>query len=86
MRSIIVLLLFIAMFLIVDGIYKQKMKTVQRLVRTEYRFVPRTLYDEILNSNNVHAAMKNHFDTPDPWYSRNIGIDYETRAILGDTS
>ena len=72
------LLLFVGMFLILSGIYEQKLTNVKKLVRTEYKFVPRTLYDEVLSNNDVQSTFKNHFNSPDPWYSRNIGLDIAT--------
>ena len=73
LKSFLVLCLFIGMFMLVSGIYEEKLKHVKQLVRTEYRFVPRTLYDEVLSNNDVNSIYKNYFDSPDPWYSRNIG-------------
>jgi hypothetical protein len=63
------------MFLILSGVYEQKLANVKKLVRTEYKFVPRTLYDEVLSNNDVQGLFKNHFNSPDPWYSRTIGVD-----------
>lgn len=75
LKSFVVLCLFVGSVLIISGIYEQKLKNVKKLVRTEYRFVPRTLYDEVLSKNDVVSISKNLFDSPDPWYDRNIGVD-----------
>jgi hypothetical protein len=75
LKSYLILLLFIGMFLILSGVYEQKLANVKKLVRTEYKFVPRTLYDEVLSNNDVQGLFKNHFNSPDPWYSRTIGVD-----------
>jgi hypothetical protein len=60
--------------MILHGIYEQKIKHMHKLVRTEYKFVPRTLYDEVLSTNDVQSIYKNFFDSPDPWYDRNVGV------------
>jgi hypothetical protein len=75
MKSFILFLLFIGVILIISGVYEQRIKNVKQLVRTEYRFVPRTLYDEVLSKNDVQAIYNNYFDSPDPWYNRNIGVN-----------
>ena len=74
LKSYLILLLFIGSFMILHGIYEQKIRHVQKLVRTEYKFVPRTLYDEVLSTNDVQSIYKNFFDSPDPWYDRNVGV------------
>lgn len=77
LKSYLILLLFIGMILIITAIYEQKLKNVKQLVRTEYKFVPRTLYDEVLSKQDVTSIYKNYFDSPDPWYNRNIGVDVQ---------
>lgn len=69
MKTYIVFILFLGMFLIMNGIYQQKLRNITKLVRTEYRFVPRTLYDEVLSTGdgNVQTTFKNMFNSPDPW-------------------
>lgn len=67
MQAVIILLFFIGMFFIVAGIYEQRFKTLKDLVRTEYKFIPRTLYDEAYSSTDLNAMYKNYFDSPDPW-------------------
>jgi hypothetical protein len=57
-----------------QGIHEQRLKTMKKLIKTEYKFVPRTLYDEVLTNNDVQSTYKNYFDSPDPWYERNIGV------------
>ena len=74
-KSYLLLILFIGMVMVLHGIYEQKLRNVKKLVRTEYRFVPKTLYEEVLATNDVQSIYKNYFDSPDPWYNRNIGVD-----------
>lgn len=75
LKSFLILLLFVGSFLIVQGIYEQKLANVKKLVRTEYKFVPRTLYDEVLSKNDIQSLYKNMFDSPDPWYGRNVDVN-----------
>jgi hypothetical protein len=74
LKSYVVLTLFIGLFLVMQGIHEQRLKTMNKLIKTEYKFVPRTLYDEVLTNNDVQSTYKNYFDSPDPWYERNIGV------------
>lgn len=74
LKSYVILLVFVGSFLIMHGIYEQRINNVKKLVRTEYRFVPRTLYDEVLSGNDVSSIYKNFFDSPDPWFDRNVGV------------
>jgi hypothetical protein len=80
-KPFIVLCLFVGMFMIVHGVYEQKLKNMEQLVRTEYRFVPRTLYDEVMSNNDVTSIHKNFFDSPDPWYERNIGVGIDGAEV-----
>jgi uncharacterized membrane protein YozB (DUF420 family) len=74
LKSFFIFVLFLGTFLIMHGIYEQKIKNMKQLVRTEYKFVPRTLYDEVLATTDIQAIYKNFFDSPDPWYNRNVGV------------
>ena len=78
------MLLFVGTVLIITGIYEQKIKNTKRLVRTEYKFIPRTLYDEVLSHQEVTSIYKNYFDSPDPWYNRNIGVDVQAAGTLDE--
>lgn len=48
MKTIIFLFLFVGMFMIVHGIYEEKMEKLKKDVRVKYKFIPRTYYDEFL--------------------------------------
>lgn len=74
MTTIIILLFFIGMFMVVAGVYEQRFKTMEKLVRTEYKFIPRTLYDESFAKHDINALYKNYFDSPDPWSSKTSGF------------
>lgn len=72
MQSLVVMLLFIGMFMVVHGIYDEKLRSMKDNVRVEYRFVPRTFYEEQLSQNpTVAAHFKGMFQDPSPWESMN---------------
>lgn len=70
MKPVITLLLFIGMFMIVAGVYQQKFERLDRLVRTEYKFVPRSMYEDAMATPDLVAMYSSHFDVSDPWYNR----------------
>ena len=60
--------LFVGMFLVVHGIYEEKFQALKRNVKIEYRFVPRTFYEEQLMDANgsLSDKFKNIFAEDDP--------------------
>ena len=52
MRALIVILLFAGMAMILHSIYKEKLERAEQNVRVEYRFLPRTLYEEQMSEDN----------------------------------
>jgi hypothetical protein len=74
MKSIIFFLLFAGMVLVIHGIYQQKYNELEKNLRVEYRFIPRTYYDEQLTDSTVSAQFKNMFSKESPWYDRNVSI------------
>lgn len=74
MKSIIFFLFFVGMILVIHGIYQQKYSELEKNLRVEYRFIPRTYYDEQLSDSTVSAQFKNMFSKESPWYDRNISI------------
>lgn len=73
MQTFVVLLLFVGMALVMHGIYEEKVAALERNVRVEYRFLPRTVYDEQLAQADVAGKFKNMFDRESPWYDRTVG-------------
>lgn len=61
MKPFVVLMLFVGMAMIMHGIYEEKYKRLEKSGRIEYRFVPRSLYDEQLENTEVTAMFKNMF-------------------------
>uniref|UniRef100_A0A6C0BF07 Uncharacterized protein n=1 Tax=viral metagenome TaxID=1070528 RepID=A0A6C0BF07_9ZZZZ len=75
MKSIILFIFFAGIIMLIHGIYDQKYKTLQQNVRVEYRFIPRTYYEEQLAENpNVASNYKNMFQKESPWFERNVGM------------
>lgn len=74
MKSVIFFLMFVGMILIIHGIYDQKYKELENNMRVEYRFIPRTYYEEQLANSSVSSHFKNMFNKESPWYDRNISI------------
>jgi hypothetical protein len=48
MRVVITLLLFLGIFLVTHSVYEAKYRELQSEQKVEYRFVPRTYYEEQL--------------------------------------
>ena len=42
MKSLVILVLFVGMFLIVQGVFDGKLKAAQENKQIEYKFIPRT--------------------------------------------
>jgi hypothetical protein len=74
MKSVIFFLFFAGMILIIHGIYDQKYKELNDNMRVEYRFIPRTYYEEQLGNSTVSSNFKNMFNKESPWYDRNISV------------
>lgn len=74
MKSIVFFLLFVGLIMIIHGIYDQKIKELNNNLRVEYRFIPRTYYEEQLANSSVSTNFKTMFTKESPWYDRNISI------------
>jgi hypothetical protein len=75
MKSIAMFLLFVGVLLIINGIYEQKYQSLKKNVRVEYRFIPRTYYEEQLAENaNVTANFANLWAKESPWFERTVTL------------
>lgn len=72
MREWLILALFVGMLLVVHGVYEEKLAAAQRNVRVEYRFVPRTFYEEqLMNAEGTLSdKFKSMFEGTDPLTDR----------------
>jgi hypothetical protein len=67
-RALIVLMLFAGMAIIVHSVYEEKLARAKRATKVEYRFLPRTLYEEQMSQSDVLGEFKTMFDRSSPWY------------------
>jgi hypothetical protein len=87
MHTFVVLLLFVGMALVIHGIYEEKLQNFQRNTRVEYRFIPRTMYEEQMAQADLAGKMGNMFEKESPWYDRYIGEDIrKSRSLLENGS
>lgn len=56
MKTLIVFMLFVGLFLCVSGVYEQRLKEAREEKRVEYRFIPRTMYEEQLSGGDGDGA------------------------------
>lgn len=55
MKTLLIFILFAGMFLVISGVYEQRLELAKKDKKIEYRFIPRTLYEEQLASNTTFA-------------------------------
>lgn len=74
MKSLIILLFFIAALCIIVGIYEQKLEIAEQNKQIEYRFIPRTLYEEQMGHGaDVSDKFGTMFENESPWFDRTVG-------------
>lgn len=73
MKSVIFFLITIGMFMIMHGIYEQKYQALQANRRVEYKFLPRTYYEEQITDTDIAGKYKTMFKG-DPWLERNVTL------------
>lgn len=81
MNVFMVFLLFTGTFLIMHGIYDQRIKAIEKNKRIEYRFIPRTYLEEQLSDSNVSGKMADMFGTSNPWLERNVTLAKPDRIL-----
>lgn len=74
MKSVIIFLFCFGIFLIIHNIYDQKYQALKKNVHVEYRFIPRTYYEEQLANTPVSSLFKNIFNKESPWFERNVTL------------
>lgn len=73
MKSIVILLFMIGVIMILVGYTRQY--SICPNPRIEYRYIPRTFYDEQLSSTNVLKQFSSMFEEQNPWIKdRNIDL------------
>ena len=71
MKLLILIILFIGIIFVIQGIYDEKIKTLEKEVKIEYRFIPRSYYDEQLFSNQFSSKFSTLFDEDQNEWSAN---------------
>ena len=71
MKLLILLTLFFGIILVMHGIYEERIKTLKKEVKVEYRFIPRSYYDEQIFSNEFSSKFSNLFDEEQNKWSAN---------------
>jgi len=73
MKSIIMFCVFVGAFLMITGIYEEKLKVAQTSKKIEYKFIPRTYLEEQLSNDDVSQKMADTFKYESPWFDRTVG-------------
>ena len=88
MKLLIILMFFFGILLIVQGIYEERFLKLKDNVKIQYRFVPRSYYDEQIFSNQFASKFSNIFDEDQDEWSANqrtftpYNIDNDTHRKL----
>ena len=67
MNSLVLLLFFIGIICITIGYTKSQNNCPP--TKIQYRFIPRSFYEEQLSPDNITVQFKNMFDNQSPWYN-----------------
>lgn len=68
MHPLVALMLFAGMALVIHSVYEERYKRLEQEVRIEYRFIPRTLYDEQVTDQDLTGHFRGMFERGTPWY------------------
>ena len=71
MKLLILLTLFAGILFVMHGIYEEKINSLKKEVKVEYRFIPRSYYDEQIFSNQFSSKFSNLFDEDQSEWSAN---------------
>lgn len=55
MKMFIVFLLFVGTILIINGTYEEKLNQLKNNKQIEYKFIPRTLYEEQMSESLINS-------------------------------
>lgn len=73
MQALIIFLIFAGIFMLITGIYEEKLKVAESTKKIEYKFIPRTYYEEQLSNSDVSLKFADMFNYESPWYDRTVG-------------
>lgn len=61
MQSIIIILLIVGIVMVIDGIYREEIMKLKEEKKIEYKFIPRSMYEDALYSNNLKQNYEHIF-------------------------
>lgn len=70
MQSLVLFLFVIGIVMLTTGYQQKLLKTHEIQTRVEYRFIPRSIYDEQLGEPNVQTSFSDMFEKQDVFYGR----------------
>ena len=74
MKAFVLFFFVLGLFLIMHGMYEEKIRAIQKDKRIEYRFIPRTYLEEQLTDTNVSGKMASMFTKESPWFERTVTL------------
>jgi len=79
MQLIIIILFVVGIYMVIQGIFDEKYDALLKNQKVEYRFVPRSYYEEQMFNKQFTEKLAPIFDEDDQWYhrttGRNMGVD-----------
>lgn len=73
--------MIVGIIMFIHGVYQERFESLEKNVRVEYRFVPRTYYEEQLTDTSVASKFKGMFQKSTPWFDATIGEKIDTPDI-----
>ena len=74
MKAFVLFFFVLGLFLIMHGMYEEKIKAMEKDKKIEYRFIPRTYLEEQLADTNVSGKMASMFTKESPWFERTVTL------------
>lgn len=74
MKAFVLFFFVLGLFLIMHGMYEEKIRAIEKDKRIEYRFIPRTYLEEQLADGNVSGKMASMFSKESPWFERTVTL------------
>ena len=68
MQAFIFFLLFAGAFLILHGIYEEKLAKAEAQTKIEYRFIPKSLFEQQMEDSNLDLVTKDMFNKESPFF------------------
>ena len=62
MYSIFIVILFIGIIMVIDGIYREEIDKLKRTKETEYKYIPRNMYHDTLYFNPLQSTYEQLFE------------------------